>query len=75
MAENVYSLTNANSKLRLFVKALIARRGPLSLRSLAANTREFKEEWNSLIERGGEIVLDIARISSFSNDDPSRSPW
>lgn len=75
MAENVYSVTNANSKVRLFVKALIATCGPLSPRSLAFNTKEFLEEWNALIHRGGEIVLDIKSISSFSDDDPSRSPW
>jgi len=72
--EYVYGATDEGSKLRLFVKAVIASHGPLSPRSLASNTKEFQEEWHSIIRQGGEIVLDIAVHSSFSNDDPSRSP-
>jgi hypothetical protein len=61
MVWNVYSLTNANSKLRLFVKALVASRRPLSRRSLAINTKGFHEQWQSLIHKCGEVVFDIER--------------
>lgn len=60
-AEYVYGATAADSKLRLFVKALIASHGPLSARSLANNTKEFQEDQHSVIRKGGEIVLQVTR--------------
>ena len=60
-AEFVYSHTHETSKLRLYVRDLIIARGPLRMDVLSWNKSSYEADWHSLILRGGDLVLDIAK--------------
>lgn len=73
--EYVYAQTHEHSLLRLFVRDVLRGEGPLcdrALESHADNERErYIADWNELIYAGGDLVVDVATVSSFKADHGS----
>lgn len=69
-----YSKTSSNSKPRKYILDMFVTNGPLCPKALKTMSKESKQgagekDWNDLVLRGGEAVLDIARTSGFLRDN------
>lgn len=79
-ASYAYSHTIERSKLRRFVKAMIATVGPLGTsKYLNYRSKEelslYKEDCYNLIREGGDLVVDVLKeIGSFMADNEDATP-
>lgn len=69
-----YSKTSSGSKLRKYILDMFITDGPLCHKALKTTSEEnklgaYENDWNNLILRGGELVLDVARSSGFLQDN------
>jgi hypothetical protein len=67
-ADYVYKNTAQGSKLREFILEVILTNGPLSVGAKCDGGGDI-DNWCSLIRRGGDIVVDVARKGCFSKVD------
>lgn len=73
--EYVYAQTSHGSLLRKFVTDVICGEGPLCDRAVVeyeeGDLESYLDNWHRLIYTGGDLVVDVATVSSFSADKGS----
>lgn len=73
-ADTAYDQTPKASALRKFVGDLMNAHGPLCPRAIEDEKERTKDggyerDWYAVIERGGELVLQMAKVRGFKDDE------